>query len=507
MPATHTHPLDERYKHVKLVALDWFRDDTGRDESVISGLSIGTTLSCALWQGLSAICHYAQIYSGQDSSDGILHLPEDSSRLRKKVAAHFGEIRLDKPPTGELHVDEQYLLPEMLHIPRTATWVRHAQRPLRSFVRQRKNLYITDWVTARASRSDPNGLVLFRRSLTRTAVPHATSTEREWADGCYPESIDHLLTHDRLQACLLRHDLEFSHDECALFLEYSHGIYREMRPSLVRATAQYENMLAFYQPEHVYLPSDGFETWNIVYQLCQRRGVTTHMCVDGYMCVPLWPAQRTPDGMDWLIDRAVAYGPAQRRHIEVTGFPANRIDIAEPPFLQYLSAKTATPQEFDAVVLTWIPYTVNPQADYTSPIQTLRSALHVLRDMGFRRIAVKVKSSHEIPYVRRVAAGLNIEVDVLTGRFYEHVRRAPLVLGGISTALAETVAVGNRYIVYEPFDNGYPDEMISQSCIITRETIARTEVELRTLIASGANSWVGDRAMLTGQIDGRSQTH
>ena len=497
MPATPAHPLDQRYKHVRLVALDWFRDDTGCDETVIDGLSIGTTLSCALWQGLSAICHYAHLYSGQDPHDGFLHLPQDSSRLRRQVARHFGEIRLDEPPTGELHVDEQYLVPEMLHVPRVATWVRRAQRPLRSFVRRRKNLYITDWVTARASRSDPDGLVLFRRSWTRTAVPHSTSAERTWADGYYPENIDHLLTHDRLQTCLLRHDLEFSRDECDLFLEYSHEIYREMRPSLVRATAQYENMLAFYQPEHVYLPSDGFETWNIVYQLCRRRGITTHMCVDGYMCVPLWPAQRTPEGTDWLVDRAVAYGTAQRRHIETTGFPADRIDVAEPPFLQYLSAQTEAPQEYDVIVLTWIPYTVNPQADYTSPIRTLRSALQVLHGMGLTRIAVKVKSSREIPYVRHVAAGLDIEVDVLTGRFYEHVRRAPLVLGGISTALAETIAVGNRYVVYEPFENGYPDEMISQSCVMTRETIARNEVELTALIASGTNSWVGDRTMLT----------
>lgn len=501
--STPAHPSDDRYKHVRLLALDWFRDDTGCDETVFNGLSIGTTMSCVLWQGLSAICHYAHMYSDQDPDDGLLHLPEDSSRLREQVARHFREIRLDEAPTGELHVDEQYLRPEMLNIPRIATWVRRAQRPLGSFLRKRTHLYITDWVTARASRSDPDGLVLFRRSLTKSAIPHSTSAETTWANRCYPESIDHVLTHDRLNACLLRHGLKFSRDECDLFLKYSHEIYREMRPSLVRATAQYENMLAFYQPKHVYLPSDGFETWNIMYQLCRQRGITTHMCVDGYMCVPLWPVQRTPDGTDWLIDRAVAYGPAQRRHIEVTGFPVDRIDVVEPPFLLYLSAQPPTPQEYEVVVMTWIPYTVNPLADYTSPIRTLRSALRVLRDMGYRRIAVKVKSSREIVYVRQVAVDLEIEVEVLTGRFFEHVRRAPLVLGGISTALAETIAAGNRYVVYEPFENGYPDEMISQSYVTTRETIARNEVDLRALIASGKNSWVGDLAMLTGSVDER----
>ena len=99
--------------------------------------------------------------------------------------------------------------------------------------------------------------------------------------------------------------------------------------------------------------------------------------------------------------------------------------------------------------------------------------------MGCRFIEVKVKSPREIVNSQQVAADLELEVEVLIGRFSDHVRRARLVHGEILTPLEETISVGSRYVVDKTFEKGCPDEMISQPCVMTRETIARNEVELR----------------------------
>ncbi len=484
--------MNERYQDVKTVALDWFRDEDGRDISVVGGLSLGTTLSCVLWQGLSAICHYAHLYETSTDPDGVIHLPVDASRLRREVASHFGQVNCDAPATGELHIDEQYLTTTNLDVPPSATFVRILQTPLKRLIRRRTSVYITDWVTARASRSDPNGIVLYRRSLLKSAVPHATKQNLRSAEQCYPSALDELFTRDRLHRCIERNNLQFTDAECELFLAYAHRIYVETRPALVRATAQFQNLLSFYRPHDVFLPADGFETWNIIYQLCKMSGVTTHMCVDGYMCVPFWPAQKGISREDWLIDRACAYGNAQKVHIERMGFPSERIDVISPPFLQYLPRPEQRNHDFDAIVMTWIPYTVNPVADYSSPARSLETSLKVLIKLGTERIAVKVKSDSEIEYVNRVATTLGIRIKILTGRFYEHVKRAPLFVGGLSTALAEVVAAGGRYVVYEAPENGYPDELISQSVVVSRQSIARTESELRHLIEAHATSWIAD---------------
>lgn len=484
--------MRDRYKGVRTVALDWFRDENGTDVSVVNGLSLGTTLSCVLWQGLSAICHYTDLYGLSQTGKDQIELPVDASRLRLQVARHFGEISLSAPATGELHLDEQFLRMESLSIPWSARCVRLLQSPLRAIICRRTSLYITDWVTAKWSFTDRNGISLYRRSLLKSAIPRVSRRDLRRAEDDYPSVLDEVLTSDRLLHCIKRNGLTFSEAECELFLLYARNVYLEIRPALVKATAQFRNLLAFYRPQDVFLPSDGFEKWNIIYQLCRQSGVTTHMCVDGYMCVPFWPVQKTTNGDEWLIDRACAYGESQRVHIEKQGFPPERIDVIRPPFLEYLQNQDARQHEFGAIVLTWIPYTVNPVADYSSPIRSLEGALKVLKELGTKNIAVKVKSDQEIDYVERIAKKLHVEVEILTGKFYEHVGRAPLFVGGLSTALAEVVAAGGRYVVYEPIENGYPDELVSQSVVVSRQSIARDESELRLMIESGCSSWIGD---------------
>jgi hypothetical protein len=485
---------DRLRSEVRAVALGWFRDEAGRDRSVFAGMSVGNTMSCVLWQGISGIRHYVKKFQTPTRTDGIIEIPRDASRLCRMVAAEFGDVSDEQAATGQLQLDEQFIKLQMLKVPRSATLVRQLQRPLRPLVRRRTTLHITDWVTARASREDRKGLVLYRRSVLKSAIPYVSKTDRKTAEELFPDSIDDLLTYEVLDECLERQSFDWSPVERKLIIDYGRMIFAEIRPALVEATAQFLNMLDFYKPSKVHLPADAFEPWILLYQLCRQRGIETRMYIDGYMPLALWPALRDQDGLGWLVDRVAAYGTAQRTHVERTGFPPHRIDLVEAPFLKYLT--TDQKDLFDVIVLTWIPYTVNPEADYSSPIRTLESALRVVKGLGFQRIAVKVKSDAEIGYVRLLLTHLDIEASILTGRFYQHVGSASLFVGGISTALAEVVAVNSRYVVFEPWGNGYTDALIDQSCVFSRESIARTEDDLRHLLESGASSWLGGKAQL-----------
>jgi hypothetical protein len=482
---------DRRRFEVKSVALDWYRDSSGHDLTVVDGISIGSVLSCILWQGMSSIRHYASLYSSMEGATQV-HLPSDASRMRQLVAGHFATTVCDLAPTGELHLDEQFIKPPMLDVPPSAALIRRLQRLVLPFLRRRPHLYITDWVTAKSSRRDPQGLVLYRKSVLRSAIPAHNRADVVDAESLFPKTLADVFTSDRLRNCLARHNFEWSEAECHLTVEYASLVYKEVRPSLVRAIAQYKNMIRFYRPQRVFLPADAFEPWIIVYLLCRASGIETNMYIDGYMPLPLWPALRNESGDDWLVDRVAAYGSAQYDHIKAVGFPPNRIDMVRAPFLDYLDGRDEVVDQFDAIVLTWIPYTVNPDADYSSPVSTLETALEVLRDAGLSNIAVKVKADAERDYVNRVAARVGLEVTILGGRFYEHVRRAPLIIGGVSTAIAESVAVGAVYIVFEPYENGYTDSMINESAILSRKSICRSRSELLTAINERRSSWLGD---------------
>ncbi len=483
--------LDEARINVKTVALNWYRDENGNDNTMLGSVSIGATISCVVWQGISAILHYFSLYSGSVPHGEVLHLPLDATRLRRRVAERCGPVSYDLEPTGELPLDEQYLNADMLTVPKSASVVRLLQRPVRRLVRRRSTLYVTDWVTARWSRTDPDGLALYRKSLVRSAIPAVSQRDLGAAGAMFPPSISHLFNLDVLNSTLRRHEIRWSAIATEEIVRYVNDVYGEIRDNLVRSTAQWLNMIRFYKPKRLYLPADAFEPWIILYQLCKERSIKTTMCVDGYMCLPLWPALRDPTNEDWLVDRALAYGEAQRDHILKTGFPVERVDLVNPPFLTYQPPKKGK-MEFDAIVLTWIPYTVSPHADYSSPATTLRTALQVVASAGCSRIGVKIKSNNEERYVRRISTELGINVHILRGRFYQFARSAEVYVGGISTALAEVTAHGGRYVVFEPYENGYTDEMIDDSSVVSRETVFRDAATLEMAMASGKTSWTGD---------------
>lgn len=483
---------DSARREVSTVALDWYRGVDGNDQSIVNGMSTGSAIACILWQGMSAIRQYASQYSSLQSELRPIHLQVDASRLREFVASRFADVVLDLPETGELHLDEQFIKPSMLVVPRIASVIRTFQVPFSRLIRTRTNLYITDWSTALSSRRDPRGLVWYRKSIFKSAIPACTKKDEAHAESMFPLTLGELFTPDRLKTCLDRHGYRWSLEEQELILQYGNSIYEEVRPSLVKATTQFLNMLTFYRPKRVFLPGDTFESWIIMYQLCRNRSIETNMYMDGYMTCPLFPVIRDESGRGWLVDRVASYGAAQSSLIESVGFPADRIDIVQPPFLEHLLKNKKTKFEFDVIVMTWIPYTVNPQADYSSPISTLELALNAIQKAGLVKIAVKVKADAESTYVLRVARNMGLNVTILKGRFYKHVWKAPLVVGGISTALAETAAVAAKYFVFEPYENGYTDEMIEQSQIMSRETISRNEDELYNALLDGSGSWIGD---------------
>jgi hypothetical protein len=93
-----------------------------------------------------------------------------------------------------------------------------------------------------------------------------------------------------------------------------------------------------------------------------------------------------------------------------------------------------------------------------------------------------LKVETERHYVQSVLDELNVKADILLGKFNNVLGKTNAVIGGISTAVAESAFVGIPYFVYEPLENGNSDEWVNSSVVISRESIARNSNELRNLI-------------------------
>jgi len=478
---------------VRDFALNWFRAEDRSDTSIVSGMSIGSTLSYLIWQSCASILRYDTAFHSHRREDGRIEIEPTATRLERRVAAHLGQptaVRASRPRPPIL--DEQHLDPSMFRVPASARLVRHLQPMFRSAIRRRTHLWLADWVTHHVSRSDPKGLVLFRRSLLGSAIPRANGGNHRAADKMYPADISHIFNERIVTEFLASRGYYWSDGVPAILSGYVQDTYRETRRLLVLTTARSLNMLDFYAPDQICLPADALETWNIWYQLARARSIETVMYVDGYPVVPYFPVLRTEADDDWLANRFAAYGSGQQSMYRKFGLPASRIDTVYPPFLSYPAPPSTIDAPYDAVVMSWTPLNLNPQSDTSSPAETLRRALRALLGSGYRRIAVKARWSAELEYLRTIADEFETGIPVLEGPLRNHLGAAPLFIGGLSTALAEVVGRGRRYVVFEPLENGYTDAMVDRSTVVSRSSIARDDDELTSMICNGRTSWLGD---------------
>ena len=116
---------------------------------------------------------------------------------------------------------------------------------------------------------------------------------------------------------------------------------------------------------------------------------------------------------------------------------------------------------------------------------TLRDALLVVSRIFNGKIAVKIKDFKlESDYVVQVIInlGLSERVEVITGRFHEHVTKAKIVIGGVSSAIAECKIHNVTYLIFEPIENGYGEMYFESNYLLKRSRIARTPTELESLI-------------------------
>ena len=119
----------------------------------------------------------------------------------------------------------------------------------------------------------------------------------------------------------------------------------------------------------------------------------------------------------------------------------------------------------------------------------MKAVLEVVTKVGAKSIGIKIKTIKERKYIEPLIKNLHIPVEILEGPFNSHVNKASAIIGGISTAIAESTIAGIPYFVFEPPEQGYTDELINKSQVIKLERVARTKHQLENLIIKGQTSW------------------
>ena len=487
--------MDPKDDHIKYLSFNWFRDNTKHDISISNGISLGETLAPVFWQELSSIARYYLEFKEVVKDQNEIILPEDASRLRRHVAkVSVGDVSYG-PRVNQYQNDEVEFGKRDLPVAPLARLFRAVQISSRLLSRHRKTLFISTWVTRGIARENKHSFVLFRKSLLRGAAPIYKSKYIGLGKNVFPATIDEYISVAVVEATLLKIDVTWEKALVELCVEHARKRYTEMREDLIRNFALYTDLLKNYEIDICYLPEDSIPSWSILVQICKLSGIKSRIFTDGYSIVPFAPLGRDETGDGWLVDEVAAYGNAHKEMVVSLGFPEKQIFVIDPPFAKLQVNNFA---KYDFIVMSWFANCLSISGDHLSPISTMMSALDVVVRAGAKSVGIKIKTQEERKYIEPLVKELPISVEILEGRFYEHVNKAKAVVGGISTAVAECAIAGVPYFIFEPHENGYSDELIDKSLVIQLEKIARTPDQLGRLIEAGESSWTAPLSELIG---------
>ena len=465
-------------EQIRNVAYGWFRGEDGVDVSYQEDFSIGEILAPLLLHGFCSIFSVVNRYSlNLDTPKSDVYCP---TRIGDTVLRNF---ELTAPATDSekyYQWDETFFLPSHMPTIKYSRFIRLAQFPLKKLMRRKRNLWITDHISQKIAVLDKDGLTLFGKSLTRGVTTQCKARYIKKFQSIFPAAIERDWVEIQFNSFLERENIFWSERLRACCLDYLVTVYKDIRPLLVEATSIWEELLDAYRPEKCCLPSDSHPLWLTLIMSCKKRGVKTVSYLDGYPVVPWLPIAHDRSGTEWLLDEVVAYDDFHKSGIIDLGFPEQLIlDSKLFPFTHNLRSQQKT---FDFLIVSYWADPYSCASDYSSPPRSLKTVLDTLSNLNPGRVGVKIRHEPERAYIEELAKQFDFEVEVLTGSFRDFVGRTECVIGGFSTALTETRANGVKYVVFEPFDNGYTNDWIARSFVVQSEEVARDGEQLLALL-------------------------
>ncbi|MBU1052661.1 MAG: hypothetical protein KKC46_02390 [Proteobacteria bacterium] len=480
-----------KFDEVKYFTLNWHRDENGRDLSFNQGISPGQIISGSAW---IAFASYYREYNALKrclEQIDILNVSKNEHPRFLQVAKTFGDqVRIYDPGHSQPCLKSacaERVLNEFPLIRRFSLVARCLQKLIMPLVRQRKHLYVPDWTSDKVARNDPHGL------CQNSGMPwkgfyfsHKTNFFKE-AEQVFPEKLGEHAAVSHLGEVLSRIGAKWDDNLLFLCSKYLKETYLKYRSMFIRTYAIYRELLHYYQPSLISVPGEAFEPYTIILQIAKSMGITTRYLGDGFGILATEPLFLDDTGKNWLFDEFAGLGKGGRDNYLLGGARPEQCLLMAAPLLSHHKNLPVQDKCYDAIVMTWIPMHWNPYSREEFGGQMTADVIRLLMALGKQRIAVKIKAESQRGFYETIlkAEGLLEKVEILSGMFYKHVLKADIIIGGISSAVAESFYHGIPYYIYEPYENGYSNAMIEKSCIVSPEPVSRTINDLKINIIKG----------------------
>ncbi len=483
--------------HVSLrIAAEWFRDESGRDCFEHEGISIGSSLLGSIEISLAtALRDFIALRWWSRKVDSLV-AAEIESPLFKLAAQEFeGFVKFRPAVAGEKFwfSDSHERMTQSIVLPSNSSLYRGAHRLFRvgqTLLQSKKArsggvLVFGDWTQSGTRYSDQPHRFTNVFSLVNGAFLLEQRRYVAEAEDDYRLTLNENEVRDRvfkLIKSMELAELDLTADLCAKVICRE---FKKARAALVKIHAVVAEAFDYYKPDAVQVSGILYEPYAIAMQLASRRGIFIRLVGDGHDSSGLMhPRLRSSDGTRFLINEFCVGGRGCAQRIIRRGVPPEIVRAIDSPMFAVHPGAKRSSIDLDIIIMTWSQVNINVSALPDSPARTLYKALSVAGVECSGLIGIKLKSLIERRYVEAVVEelGLTQRVKILEGKFVDYVLSTPLVVGGLSTTAAECAIHGVPYVIFEPRENGYSDDIFGLDSPVSIETVARDEADLVRLI-------------------------
>ena len=480
---------------------NWYRDVAGMDLTLLDGISYGQALTGCLKIAVASVVrdHLALTQIKNDATQIVL--PANCPQIFGEVARTvFQKVEICKTDNNlsdgawlEERILRDYLSFKVKYIPKVfIRCVRVGQKILFPSTRHVDRLVFGDWTNLGIKHDNVNTLWTnhYRniRSCAFISEPKKRDLERLKSSIRYNEVYGDI----NIGEVLDRHSTEIS---ATLRLAISNVVRRILEinaPWIAYYQLQICELFDSCKPSSIELPAELFEPFAVALMIANQRSIATTLMLDGHDSSGLnVPVLRNKSKSDLRFSRFVVFSQDQANMAKQLGINESMLIRRESLFWRKYGDNENQLKKYGFMIMTAIPNHYNPVANIESPKETLRLALDVALQNTDMRIGIKLKDPEiEDKFVQKVISDLaaNDRVDVLVGTFSEHVRKAEFVIGGISTAVAESMMASVPYLIFEPVSNGYSDEFLFNSTTLSTASIARDKASLIQMVQARTNS-------------------
>jgi hypothetical protein len=503
-PATAENSYSEEL--IVYLADNWYRASDGSDQVEVDGFSVPQVLTGSIRIGLAMQTREYEAVEHWCSQLSKIHVSNsENDFIKRALDNHRTMVEYYDPPNDNEPFSrwlEERKLRDYLALNRY--WTRPAllrgiyflQRCLFKKTREIGKIIFSDW-TDTYQMSGQKCLWTNNKDLRKSAMIFTSRSSLIKSTQKVNLQIVSFTNGVWISNVLKRENFSVSDQLADLLAQYLDDCVSKNKSCIILYHAQITMLFKNYNVKSIQIPAELFEPYVVAMQLAKVMGFQCTLSVDGHDPTGRsLPTLRMPDNKSYLLDRFVVQSEALYSSALQAGFTDNQIVRTNSKLLSLQQVQLEKNTRFDAIVMTWIPNHQNPNARIDSPSTTLESSLKLLSELFVGKIAVKVKDfSRESDYVCYVInnLGLSERVEVITGRFHDHINSTSIIVGGISSAIAECKIHDVPYIIYEPIENGYGEMYFEGNYLLKRSRIARTVAELESLIALGEPSVDIDR--------------